>query len=175
MSINGKMFTTPKGPCNYPWLTEKDTKFDPEGIYHTKATFKKAECETLVSGINGVIANQVKLQHDADPTKKITYANKPFKDVGNDELEFTFKTKFQPKLIDNNKKALADDVQIWKDSVVRIVFETHGYNQAVGIGCKLYPLTVQVLELVTGSPNAKLGDLKVEPDVEPKEKQEVNL
>ena len=174
-NLKNEVLTTPKGRAIFPWLTNADIQFDSEGKFHTKLECEKTECEKIISAINGEIAKQVKAQHELDPNKKITYANKPYSISDDGKCVFKLQTKFKPNLLDNNMKALANDVQIWKDSVVRITFETYGYNQAVGIGCKLYPLTVQVLELVTGSPNAKLGDLKVEPDVEPKEKQEINL
>ena len=68
--------------------------------------------------------------------------------------------------------ALADEVNVFGDSVLRITFELFGYNMPVGIGCSLRMKTVQVIELVTGTPGGALGDLKVEPDVTPKVKEQ---
>ena len=174
-NLKNEVLTTPKGRAIFPWLTNADIQFDSEGKFHTKLECEKTECEKIISAINGEIAKQVKAQHELDPNKKITYANKPYSISDDGKCVFKLQTKFKPNLLDNNMKALASDVQIWGDSILRITFEVFGYNMPVGIGVSLRIKTVQVIELVTGTPGASLGDLKVEPDVAPKEKQEINL
>jgi len=172
-NLKNEVLTTPKGRAIFPWLTNADIQFDSEGKFHTKLECEQNECAKIIKAINDEIENKAK--EVSDPNKKITYANKPYSISDDGKCVFKLQTKFKPNLLDNNMKALASDVQIWGDSILRITFEVFGYNMPVGIGVSLRIKTVQVIELVTGTPGGSLGDLKVEPVVEPKIKQEINL
>ena len=167
-NLKKPVFTSPKGKAIHPWVTNADIQFDSEGKYHTKLECKQNECAKIIKAINDEIETKVKAQQELDPNKKITYANKPYVITTEGNCIFNFKTKFKPVLLDNKMNALADEVNVFGDSVLRITFELFGYNMPVGIGCSLRMKTVQVIELVTGTPGGALGDLKVEPDVTPK-------
>jgi len=171
-NLKNEVLTTPKGRAIFPWLTNADIQFVNEGKFHTKLECNQNECGKIIGVINDVIEKKAK--EVKDPKKEVYFANKPYSISSDGKCVFKLQTKFKPNLVDNNLKTLPDDVQIWGDSILRITFEVFGYNMPVGIGASLRIKTVQVIELVTGTPGGSLGDLKVEP-VEPKEKQEVNL
>ena len=65
-------------------------------------------------------------------------------------------------------------MQIWGDSILKITFEPYAWNMPIGIGCTLRLKAVQVLELVTGKSSNTLGELKAEPIVAPKVKEEAS-
>ena len=77
-----------------------------------------------------------------------------------------------PNIINADLTVFDKQNQIWGDSILKVTFEPIFWNMPIGIGCTLRLKTVQVLELVTGTPtNNTLGDLKVEQMIEPKVKQ----
>ena len=75
-----------------------------------------------------------------------------------DGKEFTQK----PDLRSADMMKFPEDKQIWADSILRITFEPYAWNMPIGIGCTLRLKTVQVIDLVTGSAESNLGDLKPE-------------
>ena len=84
------------------------------------------------------------------------------------EKEFNF-----DKTWEDGRIAPVSRIQaLWGDSILRITFEPHPYSMPVGLGCTLRLKTVQVLELVTGKATNTLGELKAEPMVAPKVKEE---
>ena len=161
-NLKKPVLTTPVGNAIHPWISNADVQFHPEGKFHTKAISDEIDAKT----------NE---QQKLDANKKITYANKPYEITADGKCVFKLQTKFRPTILDNKLKPLADDVKIFGGSKLRITFEAFGYNMPVGIGCSLRMKQVQVLELVTGTLGDALGDLKVEPDVQPKIKQEISL
>ncbi len=54
------VLTTPKGKAIFPHLTEADTMFHPEGLFHVKLECPKAESEKIISVIRNGIAQEVK-------------------------------------------------------------------------------------------------------------------
>ena len=162
-NLKKPVLTTPVGNAIHPWISNADVQFHPEGKFHTKLA------------ISDEIEAKSNAQQKLDANKKITYANKPYEITADGKCVFKLQTKFRPTILDNKLKPLADDVKIFGGSKLRITFEAFGYNMPVGIGCSLRMKQVQVLELVTGTLGDALGDLKVEPDVQPKIKQEISL
>ena len=67
------VLTSPKGKAIFPHLTEADTMFHPEGLFHVKLECPKAESEKILSAIKNGIAQEVKKQHDDNPNKAIKY------------------------------------------------------------------------------------------------------
>jgi len=43
------VLTSPKGKAIFPHLTEADTMFHPEGLFHVKLECPKAESEKIIS------------------------------------------------------------------------------------------------------------------------------
>jgi len=180
------ILTSPKGKAIFPHLTEPDTKYKAEGEYHVKLECNKSEGQNIIALIGSEIAKKVKEQHDLDPKKPITKAPLPYLEE-NDKVIFNFKLKAsgirksdqkhftqKPDLVNADLSPLGPDVQIWGDSILRVTFEPYAWNMPIGIGCTLRIKAVQVLELVTGKSSNTLGELKAEPIVAPKVKEEVS-
>jgi len=184
------ILTTPKGVAEYPYLSEPDIAFNPEGLFHTKLVCKKSESANIKKAIDDMIAQEVKKQHDLDPKKKITKAPLPYEENDMDIIVFNFKMKAsgvrksdgktftqKPNIVNADLTPFDRSQKIWGESMLKITFEPYSWNMPIGIGCTLRLKTVQVLELVTGKQSDTLGDLKVEPVVAPKvnEEKEINL
>jgi len=180
------ILTSPKGKAIFPHLTEPDTKYKAEGEYHVKLECNKSEGQNIIALIGSEIAKKVKEQHDLDPKKPITKAPLPYVEV-NDKVVFNFKMKAsgirksdgkhftqKPVLVNADLSPVEPDMQIWGDSILKITFEPYAWNMPIGIGCTLRIKAVQVLELVTGKSSNTLGELKAEPIVAPKVKEEVS-
>jgi len=185
-----KILTSPEGIAEFPYMSEPDIAFNPEGLFHTKLVCKLSDSLEVKKAIDDMIALEVKKQHDLDPKKKINKAPLPYA-VRDEEIVFNFKLRASGKRKSDNKPftqkpsivnadlSQFDETQkIWGGSKLQITFEPYSWNMPVGIGCTLRMKAVQVLELVTGGNTSNtLGDLKVKPMKEPtlKEKVEINL
>ena len=178
------ILTSPKGKAIFPHLTEPDTKYKAEGEYHVKLECNKSEGQNIIALIGSEIAKKVKEQHDQDPKKPMTKAPLPYVEV-NDKVVFNFKMKAsgirksdgkhftqKPVLVNADLSPVEPDMQIWGDSILKITFEPYAWNMPIGIGCTLRLKAVQVLELVTGKSSNTLGELKAEPIVTPKVKED---
>ena len=86
------ILTSPKGKAIFPHLTEADTMFHPEGLFHVKLECPKAESEKILSAIKNGIAQEIKKQNDENPNKAIKYAPEPY-EVQDDKVVFNFKLK----------------------------------------------------------------------------------
>ena len=149
------------GEALYPHLNSPDTEFDNDGIYQVKliVDFEKAQNDIKI--INDVIVNELKKQSQIHPNKtdKFVRAPLPYKQLDDGKVQFHFKSKFKPKLVDHNSEDL--DKNIWGGSVIRVKYKPQGYYvSGTGLGCKLYLVAVQVKKLVEGSTQ---GFEKVEP------------
>ena len=178
------VLTTPKGKAIFPHLTEADTMFHPEGLFHVKLECPKAESEKIISVIRNGIAQEIKKQHYANPDKVVKEANKPY-EIIDEKVVFNFKLKAsgtrkadgktftqKPLIVNAIKQPLEEGTQIWADSILKINFEPYFWNMPIGIGCTLRLKEVQVLELVTGNTSSSKADFQVEPMVAPKVKTE---
>ena len=152
------ILTSPRGVAEYPYLTEPDVVFNPEGLFHTKLVCK---------------------QHDFDPKKKVKKAPLPY-EIKDEDVTLNFKMKAQgvrksdgksftqePHLLNADLSEFDKTQTIWGGSILKITFEPYAWNMPIGIGCTLRLKAVQVLELITGKSSNNLGDLKAEPTVEP--------
>ena len=177
------ILTTPKGTAQWPYLTEPDIEFNPEGLFHTKLSCKKTESVNIKKTIDDMIALEVKKQHDLNPDKAIK-KSLPYTEEG-DDIVFNFKMKAsgvrksdkkaftqEPNIVNADLTPFDKSLKIWGDSILKITFEPYAWNMSIGIGCTLRIKTVQVLELVTGKLSDTLGDLKAEPVVAPTLNQE---
>jgi len=154
---------TPIGISKFVYISEPDTQFDSKGIYHCSVAFEKKEGELEKKAINDVIAKKIADIYKAKPgTKEIKRASLPFKEEDG-KIVIKFKSKFKPTIFDKDQNELAPDVAVWKDSTMRIKYELSSYDQTIGVGCSLYLLSVQVVNLVKGSSqNGKCSFPKVE-------------
>ena len=179
------ILTTPKGTAKWPYLTEPDIEFNPDGLFHTKLSCKKSESVNIKKAIDDMIAQEIKKQHDSSPDKPVK-KSLPYTEEG-DDIIFNFKMNAkgvrksdkkpftqEPNLLNADLTPFDKSLKIWGDSILQITFEPYAWNMPVGIGCTLRIKTVKVVQLVTGKVADTLGDLKAEPVVAPKVNQEAH-
>tara|TARA_R110001592_G_scaffold26343_5_gene98722 strand:- start:883 stop:1149 length:267 start_codon:yes stop_codon:yes gene_type:complete len=65
------ILTTPKGIAKWPYLTEPDIEFNPEGLFHTKLSCKKTESLNIKKTIDDMIALEVKNNTTKTQTKQL--------------------------------------------------------------------------------------------------------
>ena len=145
---------TPIGEAYFPAIQKPDTQFDSKGIYQIKVLFDKSVIQDEIKKINDVIAKEIAEQHKVTPNKTEPFkrAPKPYKDMEDGRIQITFKSKFKPLVLDKKTNAIPEHTEVWSGSKVRVEYELQGYNNVVGVGCKLYLKGVQVSELVEGTP-----------------------
>ena len=151
------------GEANFPHLNTPDTEFNSEGVYQVKLVMDKETAQDDIKIINNVIAEELKKQNQLHPNKtdKFIKAPLPYKILEDGRIQFHFKTKFKPKLVDHNLDDL--DKNIWGGSIIRVNYKPVGYYVAgTGLGCTLRLVAVQVKKLVEGN-TAVQGFDKVEP------------
>ena len=85
------ILTTPKGIAKWPYISEPDKEYNPDGLYHTKLSCKKTESVNIKKAIDDMIAQEVKKQHDQNPDKAIK-KSLPYTEEG-DDIIFNFKMK----------------------------------------------------------------------------------
>lgn len=167
-------FTTPAGRAVYPHLTEADTKFDSDGVFHTKLSIPNAECEQLVNMLEDIrdafiterLAEMTPAQRKKDKATVADVCEEELDDEGNEtgNLVFAFKLKAkvttkagkcwdqQPRLFDAKAKPIEGDIKLWGGSTIKISGEVMPYYMASTkqIGVSLRCKAVQVIELVSG-------------------------
>lgn len=169
---------TPVGIAVWPHLHAPDTKFDADGVLHTKLKLSGADAETLKSEIDAAIDAAVRERQSKDPKKKIKRADAPYKpETDNDGNEtgatiFTFKVNAKGKrqdgtefknnvgLYDSKMKPLVG-VRIGGGSEIRVSYEMSAYKNytpTIGQGVSLRLKGVQVVTLREfGGDAASLG------------------
>ena len=151
--MNTNTLRTIYGKAEYCWLSEKDTKFNPKGIYHVDLIVKKEDAEAEIKAINEVISKEIAEEHKKTPGKTglMKRAPLPFTKQGDGTVIFKIKSQYKPKIWDRYKKELEPDTTVWKDSTMWVQYKPNAYNQSIGIGCTLYLQHVQIDNLVEGS------------------------
>ena len=154
------------GEANFPHLNTPDTQFNSEGIYQVKLLVDKEKAQEDIKIIDKVINDELTKQNQLHPNKtdKFIRAPLPFKELDDGRVQFHFKTKFKPKIVDHNLDDL--DKNIWGGSIIRVNYKPVGYYvSSTGLGCTLRLVAVQVKKLVEGN-TAIQGFEKVEPIAE---------
>ncbi|MCH1613212.1 MAG: hypothetical protein L7S72_07940 [Flavobacteriales bacterium] len=144
--------TSAFGVARYPHLNKPDTEFSAEGIYQVKLIVNKEEAQEDIKIIDDVIKEQIVLEGKKQPNKTDQFqkAPLPYQDLGDGTVQFNFKTKFKPTLVDHNLESI--DKNIWGGSIIRCNYKPVGYYVAgTGLGCTLRLVGVQVKKLVEGS------------------------
>ena len=157
--------TSAFGEAVYPHLNQPDTAFSAEGIYQVKLKVSKENAATMIDEIETIINEQLIKEHKKNENKTDAFkrAPLPYQELEDGSVQFHFKTKFQPKLVDHNLEPI--DKNIWGGSVIRCNYTPVGYYVAsTGLGCTLRLTGVQVKKLVEGSSSLD-GFSKVEPEV----------
>jgi len=144
--------TTPIGTSIYCWLSQADTEFNPNGVYHVEVQFNKEEVQEDKTAVNRAIAKMVAEHHKSHPnqTGQIKRAPLPYKENG-EKITFKFKSKFKPRLWDKEQKEIGSDISVWKGSTMKVRYKLNPYNQNIGVGCTLYIQDVQIKDLIKAS------------------------
>ena len=152
MTKNKDVRKTCIGKSKYCYISEPDTQFDSRGIFHTSIEFTEAEAKPEIKAIDEVIAEKIAEIHKAKPgAKEVKRAPVPYKREDG-KVVIKFKSQFKPKIFDRNKKPLDPSISVYKDSTMRVMYKLNAYDQTIGVGCSLYLLSVQVKDLVKGTP-----------------------
>jgi len=156
--------TSAFGVARYPHLNKPDTEFSAEGIYQVKLLVNKEEAQEDIKIIDDVIKEQLVIEGKKNPNKTDQFqrAPLPYQDLGDGTIQFHFKTKFKPTLVDHNLEAI--DKNVWVGSILRCNYKPTGYYVAgTGLGCTLRLVGVQVKKLIEGSLGTQ-GFTQVEPE-----------
>ena len=139
-----KNYTSPKGTAGFTSLTKADTKYDSDGVYHTKLTFPSMESiEDLVDLMK---------EEALEELGKAKAAKAQFPVAENDDGTVTvkFKSKKAPKFFDGKGNPIKNiaDLNIGGGSVLKIKGAAKGYANGSNIGVTLYINAVQVIKYV---------------------------
>lgn len=150
-----------------PYISSPDTEYDKDGIYHFRLKFEPDEIVEIADQIKSIYSDWYKECLEEKGKKKLMEAPFPvfnFEDEEGNETEdivLKFKQnaqakgkdgkiyKFCPTLFDA-KKNRVKNVDIWGGSKVRVIFKVRKYFTAVGVGVRLAPVSVRIIDLVTG-------------------------
>jgi hypothetical protein len=170
---------TPTGLAHYPWLTEPDTKFKPEGEYHTGLILTVAEAEPLIEKLTQMTDEYfANAYNEAKPNiKKKMVKHFPWEhqcdDNGNETGNIIMKFKTSAQFSDKKTgevitKTLpvfdaygaATTKSVWGGSKIVINFTPAGFSMpSTGMtGFTLYLNAVQVLEFAAGSGGGSSDD-----------------
>ena len=164
-------FVTPAGKASYPYLTNPDTKFNPDGEYKVKLILPETEAKELVDLIDAKMEESMaKAKKDNPKVKKIKAADVPYSSVEDDEgdetgeIGFSFKQKaiitkkdgekinMKVYLFDTKNKPVNIKGYVGGGSTIKVAFEIIPfYTKLIGAGVSLRLRAVQILDLVTGS------------------------
>lgn len=163
MSSNSNRFTTPKGLAQYPTLKTPDTKFNPEGDYKVNLVMEDDEkTNSLVSKLEAVLEDFY--ENDDNVKQAISKGRKVVtQDIYEKDEEGRIVMKFKQKAVITKKdgskipvkirqfdsKGKPIDVNIGRDSVIKVSFTTNPYympsTRTCGLSLRL--LAVQVISL----------------------------
>ena len=158
--------TSAFGEAKYPHLNKPDTAFSAEGIYQVKLVVNKEEAQEDIKIIDEIIKDQLVIEGKKQPNKTDAFqrAPLPYETLEDGKIQFNFKTKFKPALVDHVLKPI--DKNIWGGSIIRCNYKPVGYYVAgTGLGCTLRLVGVQVKKLVEGSLGTQ-GFNVVEPEIQ---------
>jgi hypothetical protein len=145
--------TSAFGEARYPHLNKPDTAFSAEGIYQVKLIVNKEEAKEDIKIIDEIIKEQLVTEGKKQPNKTDAFqrAPLPYETLEDGRIQFNFKTKFKPALVDHNLEHITDK-DVWGGSIIRCNYKPVGYYVAgTGLGCTLRLVGVQVKKLVEGS------------------------
>jgi hypothetical protein len=147
--------TTPKGVAMYPWLTKPDTKWSVEGVYKMSLSVANDDKEALA------LCDKIRdLYTDEFGNKKMAKAIMPFKDDGEGNIVFSFKSKKKPNLFNakGNPVKNTEDLKIGGGSIVKVNCSINPYDKGINTGVALYLNAVQIIELVEFKSKSAFGD-----------------
>lgn len=163
MTNNNTRFTTPKGLAQYPSLKTPDTKFNPEGDFKVNLAMDDDEkTNALVSKLEAVLEDFY--EHDDNVKQALAKGRKvTMQDIFEKDDEGRIIMKFKQKAVITKKdgskiqvkvrqfdsKGKPIDVNIGRDSVIKVSFSANPYympsTRTCGLSLRL--LAVQVVTL----------------------------
>ena len=167
-----KKITTPLGRARYPWLTEPDTKFDPEGVFRVQLILNAKENEEFLDRLDAMADEafedakedlKEKKPQDVEKVRRKDPYEYIYDDSGNKTKKVFVKFKMnhiittdsgkielEPDLFDAKGKYIdLDDFNVTGGSEIRVNFTPRKYymasNKLAGISLQLN--AVQIVEL----------------------------
>lgn len=159
---------TPEGTAKYPWLTEPDTRFNPEGEYSVLLVLPEDDPKTqaLVEKIENVFEEFKKTLKGSKLKQQPTLGfEKEYTDDGDEtgNLIFKFKAKTgytdvkgnrkelqPPRLFDAELKPIPNGTPVWGGSTMIVNFTPQAYEHGKNLGVTLRLNACQIIQLVTG-------------------------
>lgn len=163
---------TPEGTAKFPWLTEPDTRFNPDGEYSVNLIIPEDDPKTqaLVAKIEKIWEDFKKTLKGAKLKQTPTLGfDKEYTDDGDEtgNLIFKFKAKTgytddkgnrkelqPPKLFDAKLKPMTNGVPVWGGSTMIVNFTPQAYDHGKNLGITLRLNACQIIQLVTAGGGA---------------------
>jgi len=139
-----KNYTSPKGIAGFTSLTRADTKYDSDGVYHTRLTFPSAEA---IEELQDLMKEEALEELGKAKAAKAAY---PITENEDGTVTVKFKSKKAPKFFDGKGNPIknVDDLNIGGGSVLKIKGAAKGYANGTNIGVTLYINSVQIIKYV---------------------------
>ena len=163
-------FVSPKGIASYPYLTNPDTKFNPDGEYKVSLIVAGDDASKAIDFLTEKHNASVAQAKKENAGKRVKEGELPF--IENDDGTVTFKFKMKakvtpkkgdpfeqkPALFDAKGKPLTGEPKIGGGSTIKVSYEVVPYYTAIaGAGVSLRLKAVQIIELkeYSGGGNAE--------------------
>lgn len=166
-------FVSPKGVAIFPHLVQADTKFNADGVYHTKLAIEADEAEAFADRLSAILDKFVEERSAEMPpakakkTIRADVSDAELDDEGNETGRYVFKFKLdakitskktgqsweqKPRLFDSHNQPLTGDVSMWSGSEIKVAGEIMPYfmESTKTFGLSLRCNAVQVIKLVAG-------------------------
>lgn len=153
-------FVSPKGIASYPYLTEPDTKFNPDGDYKVSLIVAGDDANKIINFLTEQHKDAVAKAKKDNAGKRVKEGDLPFFENDDNTVTFKFKLKAKvtpkngkpfeqkPALFDAKGKPLTSEPKIGGGSVIKVSYEVVPYYTAVaGAGVSLRLKAVQIIEL----------------------------
>ena len=163
-------FVSPKGIASYPYLTNPDTKFNPDGEYKVSLIVAGDDASKVIDFLTEKHKAAVAQAKQENAGKRVKEGELPF--IENDDGTVTFKFKLKakvtpkkgdpfeqkPALFDAKGKPLTGETKVGGGSTIKVSYEVVPYYTAIaGAGVSLRLKAVQIIELkaYSGGGNAE--------------------
>jgi hypothetical protein len=155
--------TTPIGTAKYPWITEPDTKFNPDGEYRVELIMESGDdTAALFDKLNSyrdASVAEYKKAAGGKAVKVTTHFPMMTLEDGTISIKAKLKSKVttktgrswdqRPALFDARGAAITNDIRIGSGSRMRLSIEVSAFNAPAigGVGISLRLRGVQVIEV----------------------------
>ena len=163
-------FVSPKGIASYPYLTNPDTKFNPDGEYKVSLIVAGDDASKAIDFLTEKHNASVAQAKKENAGKRVKEGELPC--IENDDGTVTFKFKMKakvtpkkgdpfeqkPALFDAKGKPLTGETKVGGGSTIKVSYEVVPYYTAIaGAGVSLRLKAVQIIELkkYSGGGNAE--------------------